>query len=120
MAMSHVALLAACHDRAIPPDALRYARELDAAGVSTGIAWAAPPPPPPRFKSAAELIGKMARVMVDRVAASGACSAEDLAAACFTIAEVQRHGEVAKRIAARLMADRNAARLCAPRGKDRS
>jgi hypothetical protein len=120
MAMSHVALLAARYDRAIPPEALRYARELDAAGISTGIAWAEPAPPPPRFKSAAALIGKMARVMVDRVAASGACSSDDLAAACFTAEEIQRHGDAAKRIAARLMADRNAARLRAPRHKGRS
>ncbi len=120
MAMSHVALLAASYDRAIPPEALRYARELDAAGVSTGFAWAAPAPPPPRFKSEAELIGKMARVMVDRAAAMGACSTDDLAAASFTPEEMQRHGEAAKRIAARLMADRNAARLGSPRCKGRS
>lgn len=117
MAMNHVAILEASHDRAIPPEALRFARELDAAGVSTCIEWADPAPPPPRFKSTSELIGKMARVMVDRAAASGACSEDDLAAAGFTAAEMQRHGQAARGIAARLMADRNAARERQPRRK---
>jgi hypothetical protein len=120
MALSHVALLAARYDRAIPPEALRYARELDAAGISTGITWAEPAPPPPRFKSPAELIGKMARVMVDRAAASGACSSDDLAVACFTAEEIQCHGDAARRIAARLMADRNAAGLRHPRHQNPS
>ncbi|HEY3918825.1 MAG TPA: hypothetical protein VGL83_13585 [Stellaceae bacterium] len=102
--LKHVQLLDLMYDRTIPDAALRAARELDRQGVPTGVMWSAPEPPAPR--SAIATVARMARVMIDRSTASGACTDQDLIAAGFTKEEIDSHRLAAAALAARLTADR--------------
>ena len=54
-------------------------------------------------------VDRMADVMVERCAASGSCTKEDLRTAGFTEDAITAHGENAQRKAAARMATRNAA-----------
>lgn len=91
--MSPLAILESTYDGRIPT-AVRAAAE---AATRT---WSAPANavrrlPPPRPASPAEI----SRVLIDRTAASGACTEADLLAAGFTAAELAQHLEAARRIA---------------------
>lgn len=92
--MSPLAILESTYDGRIPAEA----RAAVAAAAGT---WSPPPAnavrrlPPPRPASPAEI----SRVLIDRTAASGACTEADLQAAGFTAAELAQHLEAARRIA---------------------
>jgi hypothetical protein len=104
---THTELLELSHD--IVPWRLREeARRLDDAERrrNAGRPYTPPPTvvPPPR--AARRCVGPMARIMVERSAASGACGEADLVVAGFTAAEIALHGEAARVLAARHTADR--------------
>lgn len=105
--MTRAALLEASYDRAIPEGALRLARALDAAEAPVFAKL----PAKPRPRSANRCIVLLARLMVEREAATGACSEEDLLAAGFSLAELRRHAGAARALAQRSTADRQRASL---------
>ena len=110
--MRFVRALEAAYDGPIPPAALRHARMLDARAEKLAAPYVPPdlpprPPDPRRFKR--PLAAAMAEVMVLRTAAEGGCTEADLAAAGFTQAELQLHGETARALARRLTAPRRPA-----------
>lgn len=103
--MSNAALLEASYDRAIPAGALRLARALDAAEAPVF----APPPAKPRPRSANRCIVLLARLMVEREAAHGACSEDELRIAGFSLEELRLHADAARALAQHFTADREAA-----------
>lgn len=107
----HIDELERRYDGAIPRDLLRDAQKRD---TMEALAGAAAPSrfPLPSYKPARPaglIVRQIARVMVDRAAASEACAESDLAAAGFTAAEIARHADAARSIARRHTADRRAA-----------
>lgn len=103
--MSRLALLEATYDRTIPEGALRLARALDAAEAPIFAKL----PAKPRPRSANRCIVLLARLMVEREAAHGACSEDDLRAAGFSLAEISRYADAARALAQRSTADRHRA-----------
>jgi hypothetical protein len=93
--MSPLAQLESSYDGAIPAAARAAAAE---AMRSYG-----PPPAsrPVSRKRPPVTAAEIARVLVDRAAAAGACTDADLAAAGFTVEEIARLGEAARLIARR-------------------
>jgi len=81
------------------------AKALDAAAALTHR----PAPRVKRLSSGARCAAEMGRVMADRVAATGACSEDDLFTAGFTTAQIAQHREAAMQVALRYGADREAA-----------
>lgn len=96
--MSPLAVLESTYDGRIPAEARARAAAAMAGWSSPALAAVRQPPARPATP------GDIARVLVDRAAAEGACTEADLLAAGFTTAELARHLEAARRLARRAIA----------------
>lgn len=94
--MSPLAQLESRYDGRIPAAAL-------AAATAAMKGYVAPPAAPHTAtrKRPPVSAADIARVLIDRASASGACTEADLAAAGFTAGEIASLGEAARRIARR-------------------
>lgn len=99
--MTHMQTLEATFDGSIPAHLRREAMLLDAAGVAPDEVFHLP-----RRRSPIQLVADMAQVMIDRAAASGACTEEHILAEGFTREELATHGDAARSRAFRLTSPR--------------
>src|SRR5579885_682932 len=95
MFATRVQALEARYDGPIPHDLLIEARQLDALDPLPRPAAPAPLPPAPP-PSPREIVARMAAVIVQRTAASDACTEADLRTAGFTPAEIAAYGDAAR------------------------
>src|SRR6185437_5574062 len=95
--------------RPISRAAWRAAKALDAKEAAR---FQRPLGPRPEPETDGMRVARMARAMLLRVTASGACSEADLFCAGFTAAEIARHGDAARSLAQDL---RRAERVAQPR-----
>lgn len=108
---SHLDLLEATYDGAIPPAVRAAADARDRASVPVPLGQSfllGAAPPKRRFRDEDHAVAVMARLMADRAGADESCSERDLACAGFTAAEIARFEERARAKAAVILADRSA------------